>query len=208
TDQWSVFFGVRMDSFDYDNAVVSVDRDTGERSVTDYSYSDELFNGHLGVVYQITEQGNVYATYSTAANINGGESDLGGNCGYGGLCGDPDQVTESKPEMTENIEVGTKWNIMNEKLLATAALFQITKDDVMESVSEDDYATLGTLNTGKNRVRGVELSMAGNLTEKLSTQFGVTAMESEVLDSVDSESEGRTLSNFAEESLYLQLRYQ
>ncbi|MAM86794.1 MAG: TonB-dependent siderophore receptor [unclassified Hahellaceae] len=208
TDQWSVFFGVRLDSFDYENAVISTDRTTGLANTTDYTYSDELWNGHLGVVYQITEQGNFYATYSTSANINGGESDLGSNCGYGGLCGDdPVQVTKSEPELTENIEVGTKWNIMNEKLLATAALFQITKDDVMESVG-DDYATLGTLNTGENRVRGVELSLAGNLTDKLSTQFGVSVMEAEVLESYDSESEGRTLSNFAEESLYLQLRYQ
>ncbi|GAA3950578.1 TonB-dependent receptor [Allohahella marinimesophila] len=208
TDQWSIFFGVRVDSFDYNNTVISTDRATGVRSATNYDYSDDLWNGHLGVVYQITEQGNVYATYSTSANINGGESDLGGNCGYGGLCGDPVQVTKSEPELTENLEVGTKWNIMNEKLLATAAVFQITKDDVMETIGEDDYATLGTLNTGKNRVRGVELSMAGNLTEKLSTQFGVAVMESEVLESFDSETEGRTLSNFAEDSLYLQLRYQ
>lgn len=36
----------------------------------------------------------------TATNINGGESDLGASCGYGGLCGDP--------ELVENNEFGTK----------------------------------------------------------------------------------------------------
>ena len=199
---WSVFAGVRADSFDYDNVVTSGGVDTA------YDYSDTLWNGHVGVVYNINEDANVYLTYSTSSNINGGESDLGGNCGYGGICGDPQQVTDSKPEDTENFELGTKWNVFNDKLLLTAAIFQITKDDVMESIGDDDYASLGTLNTGKNRVKGAEFSVVGNITENLSTQFGVTFMDAEVLESFDTDSVGRTLSNFADNSAFWQLRYQ
>ena len=201
-DFWSVFAGLRADSFDYDNVVTS----GGE--ATAYDYSDTLWNGHVGVVYNINEDANVYLTYSTSSNINGGESDLGGNCGYGGICGDPQQVTDSKPEDTENFELGTKWNIFNDKLLITAAIFQITKDDVMESIGDDDYASIGTLNTGKNRVKGAEFSVVGNITEKLSTQFGVSFMDAEVLESFDTDSVGRTLSNFADNSAFWQLRYQ
>lgn len=198
----SVFAGVRADSFDYDNVVTS-------RGVTTaYDYSDTLWNGHVGVVYNINEDANVYLTYSTSSNINGGESDLGGNCGYGGICGDPQQVTDSKPEDTENFELGTKWNVFNDKLLLTAAIFQITKDDVMESIDDDDYSSIGTLNTGKNRVKGAEFSVVGNITEDLSTQFGVTFMDAEVLESFDTDSVGRTLSNFADNSAFWQLRYQ
>ena len=201
-DFWSVFAGLRADSFDYDNVVTS----GGE--TTAYDYSDTLWNGHVGVVYNINEDANVYLTYSTSSNINGGESDLGGNCGYGGICGDPQQVTDSKPEDTENFELGTKWNVFNDKLLITAAIFQITKDDVMESIGDDDYASIGTLNTGKNRVKGAEFSVVGNITEKLSTQFGVSFMDAEVLESFDTDSVGRTLSNFADNSAFWQLRYQ
>ena len=201
-DFWSVFAGVRADSFDYDNVV------TSGGVATAYDYSDTLWNGHVGVVYNINEDANVYLTYSTSSNINGGESDLGGNCGYGGICGDPQQVTDSKPEDTENFELGTKWNVYNDKLLITAAIFQITKDDVMESIGDDDYDNLGTLNTGKNRVKGAEFSVVGNITEKLSTQFGVSFMDAEVLESFDTDSVGRTLSNFADNSAFWQLRYQ
>jgi catecholate siderophore receptor len=200
---WTVFAGVRADSFDYNNVVVGRDG-----TATTYDYSDTLRNGHMGLVYNINQDANVYLTYSTSSNINGGESDLGGNCGYGGICGDPQQVTDSKPEQTENFELGTKWNVYNDKLLVTAAIFQITKDDVMESVGEDDYANLGTLNTGKNRVNGAEFSLVGNITEELSTQFGVTFMEAEVLASITGDSIGRTLSNFADNSAFWQLRYQ
>ena len=124
------------------------------------------------------------------------------------ICGDPQQVTDSKPEDTENFELGTKWNVFNDKLLLTAAIFQITKDDVMESIGDDDYANLGTLNTGKNRVKGAEFSVVGNITEDLSTQFGVTFMDAEVHESFDTDSVGRTLSNFADNSAFWQLRYQ
>ena len=202
-DSWSLFLGLRYDDFDYENFVVS--RRSGTNN---YKYDDELWNGHVGVVYHINEDANVYLTYSTSSNINGGESDVGGNCGYGGLCGsDIDQIASSDPEDTENIELGTKWNIMDDKLLLTAAVFQITKEDVMENVG-DDYDSLGGLNTGENRVRGIEFSAVGNLTDRISTLFGASFMDSEIEESFEEENEGGMLANFAEKSAYLQLRYQ
>jgi len=202
SERWSLFMGLRLDDFDYSNTVSS------RGTITDYEYSDKLWNGHAGLVYNITDNGNVYASFSSSSEINGGESDLGANCGYGGVCGaDPGQVTASEPEQTENIELGTKWNLFDDKLLATAAIFRITKDDVMESVG-DSYAALGTLNTGKSRVEGIEVSLIGNVTDKFSLQFGATMMDSEVLDSVSDSAVGERLSNFADDSLFLQLRYQ
>ena len=199
---WGVtgFFGVRMDYFDYKNTVV-------RRGVsTDYTYSDHFWNGHAGLVYQFTDWGNVYFTYATSSNINGGESDLGGNCGYGGICGTPTQVRDSKPEMTENLELGSKWNLFDNKFLVTAAAFQVTKDDVMENVG-DDYESIGTLNTGKNRVRGFEFSIVGNLTEDLSMVVSAAIMDSEVRDSYNRANKGLRLSNFVNEGVFAQLRY-
>lgn len=218
TDDLSAFIGVRMDSFDYSNEVAG----NGDAAASIYEYDDILWNGHTGIVYDISETGNVYATYSTAANINGGESDVGGNCGYGGICGDTSTIGNSKPETTENIEIGTKWDLFDKKLLATAAIFQITKDDVMEGA---DYTSQGTLNTGKNRVKGIEVSVAGNITDDLSVIFGASIMDSEILESfnnginttingrtgeeqVTTDARGKGLANFADESAYLQLRYQ
>ena len=202
-DTWTVHAGIRMDSFDYSNDVVR------SGTATLYEYDDTLMNGHLGAVYKINDSGNVYATVGTATNINGGESDVGASCGYGGICTDADHIDDPKPESTQNIELGTKWNLNNEKLLFTAAIFQITKDDVMEQLpSGTSYEDAGTINTGKNRVEGFEISLAGNLTEKLSTQFGLTMMKSEVLASTNPDNIGKRLSNFADDSAYLQLRYQ
>jgi catecholate siderophore receptor len=198
--------GVRADYFDYSNVVTSGGEDT------DYRYSDTLYNGHVSAMYKFDDTKNVYVTYGTATNINGGESDLGGNCGYGGLCADATTVNSLgsvNPERTQSIEVGTKWNVLDNKLLFTASAFQITKDDVMEGAPNgSSYDSIGTINTGKNRVRGVEFGLVGNITKKLSTSMGLALMDSEVLKSSNPDNVGERLSNFADDSARVQLRYQ
>jgi catecholate siderophore receptor len=200
-ERWSAFVGARYDDFDYTNNVLQAG------AFTLFDYGDGFWNGHAGLVRHVGDDGNVYLNLSTSSNINGGESDVGGSCGYGGLCGTAAQVPLSKPEQTVNVELGTKWNVFDNRLLATAAAFQMTKADVMESVG-NAYSTLGTLNTGKNRVRGVELSLSGNITDRLSSQIGVAVMESEILESFIPTDVGHVLSNFADDSAYLQLRFQ
>lgn len=204
TDSTQFFFGVRQDSFDFDGAYLQ----RGATEMTPVIYSDDNFNGHLGLVQDVGGGANVYVSYSTATNINGGESDLGGNCGYGGICGTPEQAVAASPERVENIELGTKWSLDDDELLLSAALFQMTKSDVMESIGADDYAATGTLNTGENRVKGLELGAVGEITEKLSVQFSAAIMDSEVTKSFVPTNEGLALSNFAEKSAYLQLRYE
>ena len=208
-DDWELFAGARYDYFDYELWTASrTNRDGSITPATTYSYSDGYWNGHLGVVYSPWQHGNIYASWSTSSNINGGEADAGTNCGYGGICTDADgNYAAAKPEQSVNYEIGTKWNLMNEQLLLTAAVFQITKDDVIED-NGDSYATGGNLNTGKNRVEGVELGLSGNITPDLSAQFGVAIMDSETLESYNPDNIGKPKANFAEKSANFQLRYQ
>ncbi len=199
-DQWTVFAGVRADKFDFD-----LGTQTAALVKAHYDYSDTLTNSHLGVVYDINSVGNVYFTWSTAADINGGESDVGTSSGYGGTVIYNGTVAGAKPESSDNLELGTKWNIFDETLLLTAALFQVTKSDVMEGAN---YDSVGTFNTGKIRVQGIEFGASGQVTDKLVTQAGITYMEAEVLDSATAANLGKTISNFADVSLNLQLKYQ
>jgi catecholate siderophore receptor len=202
SDRWTVFGGLRADHFDLDlirrNNLTSVI--TG-----DYGYSDTLVNGHLGLTYKITPKLIVYGSAASAQDINGGEADSGTSSGYGGAVLYEDRIAGAKPETSVNLELGTKWNTLNDKLLATAALFQTTKSDVMEGA---DYDTIGTFNTGKNRVRGIEFGLSGNLTEQLSVQAGAAFLQSKVLGSATPTFIGRPLSNFAKRSISTQARYQ
>lgn len=201
TDRLTVFAGVRYDSFDFELGV----QNTTTLVRTDYPYSDDLWNGHFGLTYKIAEGGVVYATYATSADINGGESDVGTSTGYGGAIILNGAISGAKPERSESIEIGTKWNILDEKLLLTAAAFQVTKTDVHEGAG---YTTVGTFNSAENRVRGVELGATGALTDRLTVQAGVTVMEAEILKSATPAIVGMTLSNFAEKSAVVQAKYQ
>ncbi|GGD78684.1 TonB-dependent receptor [Croceicoccus mobilis] len=203
--QWlSIHGGVRMDAFSYSNDVIG----RGADVPTNYSYSDTLWNGHAGVGLKPLEEVYVYFNYGTAKNINGGESDLGGNCGYGGICvDDGTDIGDGSPESSESFELGVKADLFDDRLLLTAAAFQITKGDVFESAG-DGYSAGGSLNTGENRVRGLEFGLVGNITPKLLAQAALTLMDSEITKSNDADKIGRRLSNFANTQFSGQIRYQ
>lgn len=196
----SINGGVRMDAVDF-SLITRTDR---------YVQSDTLWNGNAGITLKPTESLIVYANWGTASNINGGESDLGANCGYGGLCVSDDvPLSAGKPEKSTTYEIGAKWNLFEDRLLLTAAAFQTTKDDVFEIAGGNSgYTPNGSINTGKTRVKGIELGLVGNITDRLSGQAGVVFMDAEVRDSYDPANIGRTLSNFADTQASAQLRYQ
>lgn len=202
TDKLSAFAGIRADYFDLD--LVRRNNTTGVIT-GDYAYNDTLVNGHFGLSYKVAKDAIIYGSVASAQDINGGEADSGTSSGYGGAVLYDGKIAGAKPETSINYELGTKWDLFDHKLLATAALFQTTKKDVMEGAN---YDTVGTFNTGKNRVRGLEVGFAGNFTERLSGQIGGSIMQSEVLGSATASNIGKPLSNFAKKSFSAQLKFQ
>ena len=171
SDDLEVFAGLRADHFKYD--IWAESRGT----VTDANYSDTAFNGHIGAVYSPWEDGNIYASASSSTNFSGEIPDAGSSCGYGGYCG------AVEPETSVNLEIGTKWNLNDDKLLATAALFQTTKSNVAESTAGSDYDAATAATVGENWVRGLEFGLSGNLSDNLSMQAGLAVMDSEITKS-------------------------
>lgn len=211
----SLHGGVRMDAFTYRNTI----QNTATLVQTPYRYGDTLWNGHAGVVVKPHEEGMVYLSWGTSKEINGGESDLGGSCGYGGVCtvAGVTGISDGAPESSTNLELGTKWDLFEDRLLVQVAAFQLTKDDVFEAGTSDSYATFGSLNTGKHRIRGVEVGIVGNVTERLSGQISAAIMSSRILKTIvtppttapaGSTYVGKPLSNFADRHVSAQIKYQ
>jgi len=201
-DQLLVFGGVRLDSYDYSNLSNGRDGDAL------YEFSDTLTNAHLGAVFEVMDEINLYASYGTATNINGGESDVGANCGYGGICTDSDGVAAADPEKVKNFEVGTKMSFNDDSLYLQLAAFKLTKTGIMEAAGRG-YDVTGSLNTGESEVTGVEIGINGNVTDELSIQISAATMKSEITKSESNpDSVGLPLALFANESLYAQARYQ
>lgn len=202
TDQLALSGGLRVDRFDYSNT----------NGGLQYKLMDNLVNAQVGAVYKFLPYANVYANISTGSDFNGGESDVT-SCGYGGLClvGSGDAAistfTKSAPEKSTNVELGSKWELMDGKLLATGALFQVTKRDVMEANTGNNYALNGTLNTGAYKVEGIELGLAGNITTQLSAHAGLAIMDSEVTKTVTASNKGKELANLPKKTASVLLSY-
>lgn len=200
--------GVRFDAFDFQ--LRSNNLTTGVQT-SDYNYNGVLWSYNAGATVKPTENGMLYAAWSTGADVNGGESDVGTNCGYGGLCTATiagQVIYQGKPERSENFEAGTKWEFFDNRLMLTAAAFQTTKKNLFEGGS-NSYLATGSLNSGELRVRGVELGLVGNVTDRLSGQVSATFMDSKIRKSViDPANVGRRTANFANNSVDAQLRYQ
>jgi catecholate siderophore receptor len=215
TESLTGFVGMRLDRI-LDFNAKTLNATTGATTAGPFEYKKTLKNYWGGLSYKLAQDGIVYLGYGTGQDINGGEPDSGTNPGYGGLVTVTlDGNLSSKPETSRNIELGTKWDLLDHKLLFTAAVFRTEKKDVMEGVSAAEGALVGTLNTGAYRVQGLELGLVGNVTEDLTVQAGASFMKSKITKSSASLNNGtgllnigHPLSNFADRMLNVQAKYQ
>ena len=144
-----------------------------------------------------------YTAYATSSNPVGAEFD-GTSAQYGGLApalnGNPNQIFG--PEKNKAIEIGTKWELFDRRLLVTGALFQTEKENARESRNVNSVAAAAavpgcsyTLAPGSGniscitagaayRIQGIDLSVGGNITDKWSVFGGLVLMKSEVTKSL------------------------
>jgi catecholate siderophore receptor len=199
SEQWYINGGIRFDRFDR-SSVGPPNANPNNNPNT--SRVDDLFNWNIGVVYKPIPIASIYAAYATSSNPVGQELDATG-VDYGGLAV---SLSALSPEKNTAVEVGTKWELFNKRLLATAALFQTEKENAREA------SPLGGTNpptsTGAYRVRGFELGAQGNVTEKWSVYGGLVVMETEVLESATPAFVGRRLANVPLKQFSLLSKYQ
>lgn len=192
SEQLRISGGVRIDDYD-------VSRSSNN---ADLSRSDTMFNWNASIVYKPAPNGSLYASIATSTNPMGQEIEGGGGF-YGGL---DTNGALLDPEENTAYEIGTKWEFFDRNLLVTAALFQISKDKAREDTGGGGQPQV-TDDTGKYRVRGVEFGFAGNVTEAFSLYGGAVFMDSEIQESVNANSIGEKLANFAHTSFNLLAKY-
>ncbi len=72
-------------------------------------------------------------------------------------------------------EIGTKWQVLDKRLLLTAALF---RTDIENEVEQNDDGTYSQY--GKKRVEGYEISVAGNITPAWQVIGGYTQQKATI----------------------------
>lgn len=163
-DRWSLNLGGRFDNY-------RIDGDFLPRGATTSQSSDgswNIFSYQAGIVYKPAPNGSIYLSYATASTpptVSGGDQEsLAANTG------------SLDPEKSRTVELGTKWDVLNEKLTLTAALYQTERTDAQIEVDPGVFAQ-----AGKTRVRGLELGFAGAVTPKWNVFGGYSFMDSELL---------------------------
>ncbi|HEY9280206.1 MAG TPA: TonB-dependent receptor, partial [Eoetvoesiella sp.] len=191
SEQFQANAGVRLDNYRISGDFLQ----RGATAMTSESGSWNMFNYQLGLVYKPTKNGSVYISYSTAStppSISGGDQE-GLSVGLGDL----------KPEKSRTLELGTKWNVLDERLNLTAAIFQNDRRDAQIEVDPGIFAQ-----AGETRVRGLELGVSGEITSKWNVYGGYTYMDSELVKGAYSGvNEGDSLANTPEHSFSLWSTY-
>ncbi|CAI8884663.1 catecholate siderophore receptor [Pseudomonas sp. 29] len=203
-EQWLVNMGLRYDHFDTDYKTYNAAGTTTSKG----DDTSEFVTGQFGVVYKPAENGSIYASYATSATPPGntlGEGQEGNPLG-----GTPDRSgnllsSDMEPETTKNYEIGTKWDLLNDRLSLTADIFRTEKENARVQVDTTSYE-----NAGKTRVQGVELSASGKITDKWQVFAGYAFMDSEQVDGgpLGKANDGNELPNTPKNSASLWTTYQ
>ncbi|MFJ7567678.1 catecholate siderophore receptor Fiu [Herminiimonas sp. NPDC097707] len=189
--QWQVNGGVRVDRYDTDfsSAVIGTTRNGFPvgllHKMPDASTSGTLFNWKLGALYKPTENSSLYANYATSKQPPGGANFSISASGTGG-----NNSADFEPQSTRTAEIGGKWDVIDNKLALTAAIYRTTVANEIEGSTAD-----GFFQTGKKRVQGIELGVIGDITNLWSVSAGYTTMNTKVLSGASVAADGsRTFS--------------
>ncbi|SDZ40969.1 TonB-dependent siderophore receptor [Pseudomonas sp. NFIX28] len=166
--QWLLNVGLRYDTFDTE---ANTNAASGRTKIKDDS---QFWNWQAGLVWKPADNGSIYASYATSASPAGG---LVGEGADGNPLSAGASVSDLQPEETVNYELGTKWDVFNDRLSLTAAVFRTEKKNTRILVDALTYQ-----NAGESRVDGLELSASGKITDKWQVFAGYSYLKSELVD--------------------------
>jgi catecholate siderophore receptor len=162
SSHWELSGGLRYDYFS------PTYRDSLARDITPDTASSHALTGRVGVVFKPTARGSIYAAYGTSFNPSG---EL--------LSFDSRGASGVKPEKNRTYEIGTKWDLLAERLAATAAVFRTDKTNARMTNPEDPSGP--QILAGFQRVKGVELGASGRFTDDWTIFAGWTWLDGEII---------------------------
>lgn len=182
-EQWKLLAGVRYDEQKKDGV--------GGNS---YAVSPKF-----GVIYSPMSNGSIYVNYSKSFTPQGAV-----NNEY-----DVNNKLNLKPEYGIQYEVGTKWELFDDSLLLTAAVFDITLENI--TISEKLSAPIGdytdiTTQGGEQKHRGFEVGAQGKIGDSWFVTSSMMYLDAEY--HTGDEREGKTPIDAPEWSANIWTRYE
>ncbi|MFJ9452243.1 catecholate siderophore receptor Fiu [Herbaspirillum sp. NPDC101397] len=172
--------GVRLDRYTTDFSGIGLSTATSNPTLpvgtlvpTTLSKSDTLLNWKVGALYKPAPNGSIYAGYATSQQPPGGAAFA---LSSSGSSADNPNFT---PQRTKTVEIGSKWEVFDKKLLLSAALF---RTEVSNEIKQDAVTGNSFTQTGKKRVDGIELGASGEIVRGWSLNASAALMNAKVSD--------------------------
>jgi catecholate siderophore receptor len=162
-EQWIFNGGVRVDHYNTTYNAITVQAATTPQVIpvgtllgSNIEASDNLVNGKLSALYKPTKDSSVYVLVASSKAPPGGTSFA--------LSSSASSAANPKfdPQETTNYELGTKWDLLGQKLALSATAF---RTEVKNEIEQDPVDAL-YYQTGKKRVQGIELGVTGEVLPK------------------------------------------
>jgi catecholate siderophore receptor len=183
-NHWEAIGGLRWERFAVDGVTTAP---------APVSRVDTMKSVRAGLVYKPAQNGSIYASYGTSLNPSlEGLSYLTAN-------------TAIEPEKTYSIEVGTKWDVLGDRLLLSGALFRIDKTNARTpGILPDDPPQVLD---GRQRAKGIELSATGSITSDWKIFGAYTYIDGRIVESNTPAEVGRYFQNTPKNSFSIWSTY-
>lgn len=178
-EQWQLTAGLRGERYNTVSSAVSANTSTtngiplGTLVGSRLEKSDNLLSWKAGVVYKPAANGSVYLSYATSQTPPGGANFA--------LSATASSVSNPNmdPQKTTNVELGTKWDLIEKKLAVTAAAYRTENTN---ELTVQDPVLLTYSQLGKRRVQGVELGVVGQVTRAWNITAGLARMSAKIVE--------------------------
>jgi catecholate siderophore receptor len=187
----------------YDDYRISSKNNTSSRFA-----ESGLTSYNVGLVVKPTPASSVFLAYATASEPVGDELDAAASA-YGGLAPTQNAAQIFGPQRSRAAELGTKWELFDRHMLATASLFQTKVDNARETAPANlpGYTSGQIVAGAAYRVQGLDFELAGKITDRWSVLGGLVLMKTQITKSVVPTNIGLQLANIAHQSFNLLTKY-
>ncbi|WP_095056594.1 TonB-dependent siderophore receptor [Pseudomonas sp. Irchel s3f7] len=158
--QWKALLGVRYDVFDQEYA--------DDLTHNKLSRTDTTWSPRVGLVYQPDQVQSYYVSVSRSYQPSAEMFALSTT------------NQDLEPEETTNVEIGGKWDLLDNRLALTAALFRLERTNMKTS---DPANPTKLVLAGEQRTDGLELTASGELSDKWQVYAGYAFLDAEITKS-------------------------
>jgi catecholate siderophore receptor len=174
--KWEITTGLRFEHYDTetDGVTVTTTNNVSTTTASRVSVTDNLLSWKVAALYKPTVTSSVYAAVANSYKPPGSDN-------FTLTAANATNANNSSvdPQKALNLELGTKWDLLNGRLAATAALFHSTNEnDLVRSDVDPNFV----IQYGEREVKGIELGLVGQVTDAWQISAGVTRQDTEVTE--------------------------